>query len=970
MNKYFMAMIMIFIFNNNLFAQLDFPVELVVNDDVGISRSNEPVTSGVPFPMGLLFEGDDIYISDGINPIPGQFRILSKWRDGSIRWLLVDFQANVSANSIHKYYLCKGINSQPVPPKLEIKDGTHYLEIDTGVMKFRINKENFNLFDEVWLGNKKIVSSNLNNGAFIKGTNNTLYSSSSNKPYKVELEEVGSLRCVIKVSGWHKTNTGEKLLEYTTRIYVYAGKSFVRVFHTLMNANKYIRKDVMYQEYYLNTKIDLDGEKEYTLCGDSPRSGNLEKDMVLYQELHPSFRFLNGGAPVNEINIPGFIGYKIYEDGKEIESLKDGRAWGWGDLSDGNYGLTVSIRHFSQQCPESLEIKSQGEIKIGISPSNWSSGHWIIDSSHLTEEILFYFYSANDKSNSINYAKAFHYPLFAMTSGNWYGKTKAYIFYSPSEGHIGEFMQEENPTIIQKFLERTNLNPRDDQQATYDLRGWYRYDHVSLPTINFMRYPCRRLLEVCIQVARAHINGLGYRSNDYLFEKDIAISSDIPSYYIPWPRRGFDARMFAHGLIHYYFLTGDPSGLEAAKDMAEIAISAMDNQLKALKTTHHCIDARGLSCTLGVITSLYIATREQKYFDKASSMIRVISDVGIDKERGFFDGVLEWRFGYQRGTQPMMTAMLIWWYAVNYVETMDEEIFDILIGTLDWAIYYCWTARVPFPYCWFVDEKNYDKYTVGPHDNPMHWVGLFLFGYLNTGDKRYYEYGKKHISVLSNHEEKNWVTNIYEKIISQKQDTIPPLSITDLRCVEENGVIKLIWTTPEDVAKYRIKWADKPIVERINYPSQKDTHTNFWAAKNVSNEPTPLLPGQKQIYIFTPPEQGTKSYYFAIKCYDEEGNQSALSNLNHNDNPLQYSLKDIYLCPNPTKDKVTFIQLTPNSKIRVFNILGELIWESQSLDGKEVSWDIKNKNIASGIYIYVITDDKGNIKRGKLGIIK
>ncbi len=68
---------------------------------------------------------------------------------------------------------------------------------------------NFNLFDEVTVGDKQIISSNANDGIVIE-LNNVKYTS-NNAPTKVEIEENGPLRSVIKVKGQFKDNNGNVL---------------------------------------------------------------------------------------------------------------------------------------------------------------------------------------------------------------------------------------------------------------------------------------------------------------------------------------------------------------------------------------------------------------------------------------------------------------------------------------------------------------------------------------------------------------------------------------------------------------------------------------------------------------------------------------------------------------------------------------------------------------------------------------
>jgi hypothetical protein len=82
--------------------------------------------------------------------------------------------------------------------------------------------------------------------------------------------------------------------------------------------------------------------------------------------------------------------------------------------------------------------------------------------------------------------------------------------------------------------------------------------------------------------------------------------------------------------------------------------------------------------------------------------------------------------------------------------------------------------------------------------------------------------------------------------------------------------------------------------------------------------------------------------------------------------------------PNPWRSNLhtgigmTFDRLTPNSTIKIFSVAGVLS-RTLSAPGGSVVWDLKNDSgdrVASGLYIYLITNDQGQKTRGKLAIIR
>ncbi len=102
------------------------------------------------------------------------------------------------------------------------------------------------------------------------------------------------------------------------------------------------------------------------------------------------------------------------------------------------------------------------------------------------------------------------------------------------------------------------------------------------------------------------------------------------------------------------------------------------------------------------------------------------------------------------------------------------------------------------------------------------------------------------------------------------------------------------------------------------------------------------------------------------------------------------NLKNVHVFPNPYKPndddrstgedghpvygRVTFQNITKTSKVKIYTISGELV---NSLDPVQSDgsayWNVDNKNgekVASGIYVYVITDDDGNKKVGRITVVR
>ena len=67
---------------------------ITVTEPTGVARADWPVTSGIPLPRGQVRHArhSALFDSDG-KQVPLQAEVLGRWSAGSLRWLVIDFEA-------------------------------------------------------------------------------------------------------------------------------------------------------------------------------------------------------------------------------------------------------------------------------------------------------------------------------------------------------------------------------------------------------------------------------------------------------------------------------------------------------------------------------------------------------------------------------------------------------------------------------------------------------------------------------------------------------------------------------------------------------------------------------------------------------------------------------------------------------------------------------------------------------------
>ncbi len=476
-------------------AELRLP--LTVSNTLSQDRWQEPVSSGVPLPEGYNIVGTDNLIlteSDGVTEVPAQFRVLSRWGPISnaskpLKWLLVDFHADVPANAKAVYYLKTSAKHQRHKGRsgISTREDSKKIVVDTGPLRFSVSKKRFNLFDEVFIlenedanQRRQIVSSTKANGIVIR-RGKKVYSSSFSAPHYVAVEERGALRTVVVVKGRFASEDGTEFvggdargkpyedgrpasqnhpLEYTVRISAYAGKSYAKVVYTLENnGNGYLTyhpiNDVFIDANYVVLKPNLSSS---TVATADSTSAEMDKSdgLVLVQ----------GHSPRDKNDESKNFCYTITKNQTDVK--KGARSAGWLDLSDEQRGITVWIRSFWQKFPKSIEVQN-GELKIGILPDNdteWEKGHYAEGNHyfsggwHMTNEIFFYFHAHPARAaKSIEVITSLSDPLFASCSPGWFADSKAWGLIGPSGTESADGMTEKALSRYEMF-QRMFIDPR------------------------------------------------------------------------------------------------------------------------------------------------------------------------------------------------------------------------------------------------------------------------------------------------------------------------------------------------------------------------------------------------------------------------------------------------------------------------------------------------------------------------------
>lgn len=212
-----------------------------------------PVTGGVPFARGALADADAVRLTARGRPLPLQAEVLAWWPDGSVKWLLLDFQA---APGLERLTLDYGPGVERPPARgIVARAEADAVTVDTGPLKFRVREGGSGFIDDLWFRGTRVAAAGEGRRHFMDFVHTD--SPADYRPMSrlvrggrpdastlvvdaVILEKRGPLHAVVRVDGRttyrHVGSTIEGTeakgaCPFRLRLHAYAGQSFLRVEH-------------------------------------------------------------------------------------------------------------------------------------------------------------------------------------------------------------------------------------------------------------------------------------------------------------------------------------------------------------------------------------------------------------------------------------------------------------------------------------------------------------------------------------------------------------------------------------------------------------------------------------------------------------------------------------------------------------------------------------------------------------------
>lgn len=202
------------------------------------AKYNEGITFGVPFKEGEILSDIDLIIKDEFGNQPLQNWPLAFWSDGSVKWLGIA-ASNIKGRNIS---LEETVNSSQKEENssLHIEEADNDICIRNKKMLITIGKNGSEIIKEIKMDQEVVCSGSKLIGMVVtqqQDETTTLIKEESFESIieHVEIEQVGPLRCVIKIVGKHLIfNSKKQWLPFALRIIVFENTSKIKIQHNFI----------------------------------------------------------------------------------------------------------------------------------------------------------------------------------------------------------------------------------------------------------------------------------------------------------------------------------------------------------------------------------------------------------------------------------------------------------------------------------------------------------------------------------------------------------------------------------------------------------------------------------------------------------------------------------------------------------------------------------------------------------------
>lgn len=217
-----------------------------------------PLRCSVPLPQGEVTDpaGELALVDESGVDCAAQWRVLSTWDDGSIRFALLDYAEAVLPPRTGKRYTLKPREHTPIGTPhaaITVTEDADTLTVDTGRLRWTFSTTRFTLGESLLFQGRDWLQEQTSDLCITDGQGVTYRASQGD--YELHVEEQGPYRVIVRLQGRHGKG-GARFLDYDLRLHFTAGGAQVLMLYHLRNRHDG-RAGVTFQRAWLEGSLNV-----------------------------------------------------------------------------------------------------------------------------------------------------------------------------------------------------------------------------------------------------------------------------------------------------------------------------------------------------------------------------------------------------------------------------------------------------------------------------------------------------------------------------------------------------------------------------------------------------------------------------------------------------------------------------------------------------------------------------------------
>ncbi|NQU10518.1 hypothetical protein HQ590_07005, partial [bacterium] len=212
---------------------------ITVTNRMNVPLPSQPIRQGIPWPRGAVQEGSTIGAVDQTGrPVPAAARVLNRWPDGSVQWMLMDLAVDFEPSGERAIEIGTDLPPAPDPAnRVRVIENERVLTVTNGLLKLSFSSTAGSIVNTWACEGRSILREN---GFDVTLTDHheVVYSARAGLR-RCFVEEANPLRAVVRVEGKHAAADGRALLDYWLRFTVTADRRDVAISYHYHNLEDY-----------------------------------------------------------------------------------------------------------------------------------------------------------------------------------------------------------------------------------------------------------------------------------------------------------------------------------------------------------------------------------------------------------------------------------------------------------------------------------------------------------------------------------------------------------------------------------------------------------------------------------------------------------------------------------------------------------------------------------------------------------